>query len=126
MFSMFVNFLPIISKSTHINWTYAMYHLKKYTNQNNVIRISMATKTLTAAISPIINMWQIAMKFCKEISVLHAYFVWQSIEHRSMSMSNVNVKVIKNITITVWAMTFEPEVVETSGWLQNITDENTY
>ena len=27
---------------------------------------------------------------------------------------------------TVWAKTFEPEVVETSGWFQNVPDRNTY
>ena len=31
------------------------------------------------------------------------------------------VKVTSNMNTTVWAITFEPEVVETSGWLQNIT-----
>ena len=61
------------------------------------------------------------MKFRKEIPVLHAYFVWQLIEHRS----KVKVKVSKNMKTTVWARTFEPEVVETSGWLQNVPDENT-
>ena len=63
------------------------------------------------------------MKLDKEIPVLHVYVVWQSIEH----LSRDKVNVIKNIKTIVWAaITFEPEVVYTSGWLQDITDENTY
>ena len=69
------------------------------------ISIHMFFKPLTAAISPI-NTWQILMKLRMEIPVLHAYFVWQPIEHRS------TVKVIKNIKTTVLAITFE-----TSDWL---------
>ena len=42
----------------------------------------------------------------KDIPVLHAYLVWQSIEHRS----NVKVNVIKNIKATVWAITFERNI----------------
>ena len=65
MFSKFVNFVPFDFKiSTHIDWTYAMYHTQKRTNQNNVTRVPMATKyritkhracfkTVTASISPI-------------------------------------------------------------------------
>ena len=60
-------------------------------------------------ISPI-NIWWILMKFRKDIPVLHAYFLWKSTEHRS----NVKVNVIKDIKTTVWAITFEPEVAETS------------
>ena len=60
------------------------------------------------------------MKLRMEIPVLHAYFVWQPIEHRS------KVKVIKDIKTPVWPITFKPEIVETSGWLQNVVDENTY
>ena len=59
------------------------------------------------------------MKLRMEIPVPQAYFVWQPIEHRS------KVKVIKNIKTTLWAINFEPEVVETSGWLQNVSDDNT-
>ena len=51
---------------------------------------------------------QIILNFHKEILVPHAYFVWQSIEH----MPKVKVNTIKNIKTTVWAITFEPEVVE--------------
>ena len=58
-------------------------------------------KTLTSAISPI-NTSLIHMKLRKEIPVLYAYFVWQSIEHRL----KVKVKVIKNIKNIVWAITF--------------------
>ena len=86
MFSKFINSVPIDLKIlTHIDRTYTMCHAKKCPNQNNVTRISIATKypiikhmtffqTLTAAISPI-NTWWIAMKYHKEIPVLHAYFV---------------------------------------------------
>ena len=51
---------------------------------------------------------RIILKFRKEILVSHAYFVWQSIEH----MPKVKVTIIKHIKTTVWAITFEPEVVE--------------
>ena len=46
----------------------------------------------------------------------------KKIEHRS----NVKVKVTENTKTTIWAITFEPEVVETSGWFQNVTCQNTY
>ena len=32
-------------------------------------------------------------------------------------MSKVKVKVTKNMKFSDWAITFEPDVIETSGWL---------
>ena len=52
------------------------------------------------------------MKLCMDIPVHHAQCVWQTIEHRS----KVKVKVTENTKTTIWAITFEPEAVETSGW----------
>ena len=40
----------------------------------------------------------------------------KTIEH----MLKVKVEVIKNIKTTIWAIAFEPEVVDISGWLQNV------
>ena len=111
MFSKFVSVVPIYRKiGTHIDWNYDMYIAKTYINKSKVTYASMATKypiiknraffkTLTAAISPI-NTWRIHMKPRMEIPGRRAYFVWQPIEHRS------KVKIIKNIKITVWAITF--------------------
>ena len=45
------------------------------------------------------------------------HFVWQTIEHRSKVKFKVTENKKKN---TIWAITFEPEVVETSGWFQNV------
>ena len=56
--------------------------------------------------------WPILMKLRMEIP-------GQQIEHTS------KVKVTKNKKATVWDRTFEPEVVETSGWFQNVPDRNT-
>ena len=39
-------------------------------------------------------------------------------------MSKVKVKVIENTKTTIWAITSEPEVVETSGWFQNVPCQN--
>ena len=61
-------------------------------------------------ISPSITGW-ILMKLRMDSPVHHAQCVWQTIEHRS----NVKVKVTENTKTTIWAITFEPEVVETSG-----------
>ena len=36
--------------------------------------------------------------------------------------SKVKVKVTKIMKTTVWDITFEPDVVETSGWFQNVPD----
>ena len=49
------------------------------------------------------------MKLRMDIPVHHAQCVGQKIEHRS------KVKVTENTTTTIWAITFEPEVVETSN-----------
>ena len=57
-----------------------LLHDKKYP----IIEHTGFFKILTAAISPI-NTWRILTKLHKEIPVLHAYFVWQSIEYRSRS-----------------------------------------
>ena len=46
----------------------------------------------------------------------------KKIEHRS----EVKVKVTENTKTTIWAITFAPEVVETSGWFQNVPCQNTY
>ena len=35
-------------------------------------------------------------------------------------MSKVKVKVTENTKTTIWAITSEPEVVETSGWFQSV------
>ena len=43
-------------------------------------------------------------------------------EHRS----KVKVKVTENTKTTMWAITSEPEVVETSGWFQNVPCQNIY
>ena len=63
-----------------------------------------------AGISPSITGW-ILMKLRMDSPVHHAQCVWQTIEHRS----KVKVKVTENTKTTIWAITFEPEVVETSG-----------
>ena len=73
---------------------------------------------LSAAVSPI-NTGRILFKLHMEIPVHHAQCVWQKIEHRS------KVKVTNNMKTTVWAITFEPEVIK-KAWLQNIPDRNTY
>ena len=63
------------------------------------------------------------MKLRMDIPVHHAQCVWQKkIEHRS----KVKVNVTENTKTTIWAIAFEPEVVETSGWLQNVPCQNTY
>ena len=51
------------------------------------------------------------MKLRMDSPVYHAQCVWQTIEHRS----KVKVKVTENTKTTIWAITFEPEVLETSG-----------
>ena len=48
--------------------------------------------------------------------------MWQQIEHRSKV--KVKDKVTKNMKTPVWAISFEREVVETSDWLQNVSDGN--
>ena len=65
-------------------------------------------------ISPSIT-GRILMKLRMDIPVHHAQCVWQTIENRS----KVKVKVTENTKTTIWAITFEPEVVEISG-CQNI------
>ena len=62
------------------------------------------------------------MKLRIDISVHHAQCVWQKKEH----MSKVKVKVTENTKTTIWAITSEPEVVETSGWFQNVPCQNIY
>ena len=62
------------------------------------------------------------MKLRIDIPVHHAQCVWQTIENRS----KVKVKVTENMKTTIWAITFEPEVVETSGWFQNVPCQNIY
>ena len=47
-------------------------------------------------------------------------------DNQVQHMSKVKIKVIKNIKTTAWDITFEPEVVETSGWLQDVYNEHTY
>ena len=61
-------------------------------------------------ISPSIT-GRILMKLRMDIPVHHAQCVWQTIEHRS----KVKVKVTENTKTTIWAITFEREVVEISG-----------
>ena len=70
-------------------------------------------------ISPSIT-GRILMKLRMDIPVHHAQCVWQTIEHRS------KVKVTEYTKTTLWAITFEPEVVEISGWFQNVPCQNTY
>ena len=41
-------------------------------------------------------------------------------------MSKVKVNVTENTKTTIWAITSEPEVVETSGWFQNVPCQNIY
>ena len=66
------------------------------------------------SISPI-HTGRILMKLRMDIPVHHSQCVWQNkIEHRS------KVKVTENTKTTILAITFEPEVVETSGWFQNV------
>ena len=72
-------------------------------------------------ISPSIT-GRILMKLRMDIPVHHAQCVWQTIENRS----KVKVKVTENTKTTIWAITFEPEVVETSGWFQNVPCQNIY
>ena len=43
-----------------------------------------------------------------------------------LEMSRSRSNTSKTMKITVWAITLEPEVVETSGWFQNIPWRNTY
>ena len=58
------------------------------------------------------------------IPVYHAQCVWQNIEHRSKV--KVKVKVTENAKTIIWAITFEPEDVEVSGWFHNVPGQNTY
>ena len=53
-----------------------------------------------------------------DIPVHHAQCVWH--------MSKVKVKVTENTKTTIWAITSEPEVVETSGWFQNVPCQHIY
>ena len=46
----------------------------------------------------------------------------KKIEHKS----KVKVKVTENTKTTISAITFEPEVVETTGWFKNVPYQNTY
>ena len=62
------------------------------------------------------------MKLRMDIPVHHAQCVWQKKEH----MSKVKVKVTENTKTTMWAITSEPEVVDTSGWFQNVPCQNIY
>ena len=62
------------------------------------------------------------MKLRIYIPVHHAQCVWQKKEH----MSKVKVKVTENTKTTIWAITSEPEVVETSGWFQTVPCQNIY
>ena len=48
-----------------------------------------------------------------EISGYFMWFLEKYLEYRDMS----KVKVTKNMKCTDWAVTFEPDVIETSGWL---------
>ena len=64
------------------------------------------------------------MKLRIDIPVHHAHCVWQKKEH--MSKVKVKVKVTENTKTTIWAITSEPEVVETSGWFQNVPCQNIY
>ena len=64
--------------------------------------------------SPFHTGW-ILMKLRMEIPVCLI-----KIEHRS------KVKVTENTETTIWGITFEPEVLETYGWFQNVPDQNTY
>ena len=43
-----------------------------------------------------------------------------------LEMSRSRSNTSKTMKITFWAITLEPEVLETSGWLQNIPCRNTY
>ena len=107
-------FVPIDLKiGTHIDWTHIIYHAKNCTNQNNVTRISMATKYPIIKHRTFFKTLTILMKLHMEIPVYHYQYVWYKIEHRS------KIKVIKT-----WKPPFELEAVETSGWFQNVTDEN--
>ena len=61
------------------------------------------------------------MKLRMDIPVHHAQCVWQK-----KNMSKVKVKVTENTKTTIWAITSEPEVVETSGWFQDVPCQNIY
>ena len=50
-----------------------------------------------------------------EIPGYSMWFLEKYLEHRDMS--KVKVRVTKNMKCTDWAVTFEPDVIETSGWL---------
>ena len=60
------------------------------------------------------------MKLRKEIPVLHVYFVWQPLANSS----KVKDKIITNIKTTVWAITFEPEVIETVTFFISANNED--
>ena len=46
------------------------------------------------------------------------YYIWYAKKyHEYRYMSKFKVKVTKNMKLSDWAVTFEPDVVETSGWL---------
>ena len=92
----------IISKSIHTLIGYILcITQKKCTNPNNVTCVSMATKY------PIIKHWA----FFKTLTATISY-VTDSYEtsHGDSSTTKVKVKVIKSITNTGWAITFEPEI----------------
>ena len=73
------------------------------------------------SISPI-HTGRILMKLRMDIPVHHTQCVsHKKKEHRS----KVKVKVTENTKTTIWAITFEPEVVETSGCFHNFPCQNT-
>ena len=90
------------------------------TRKRLVPHTQVCYRVCVRGISPSIT-GRILMELRMDIPVHHAQCVWQK-----YNMSKVKVKVTENTKTTIWAITFEPEVVEISGWFQKNSDQNTY
>ena len=94
--------------------------------RKNVTYVSMATKT------PIIKyreFFHISMFYISAINehiaskftpVMHGNVLNSQQKSSDLEMSRSRSNQSKTMKITVWAITFEPEVVDTSGWLHDV------
>ena len=86
-----------------------------------IIKHRAFIKTLTAAYHPFILdgfQWNFAWIF--------QYIMRNACDKKKEHRPKVKVKVTENTKTTMWAITSEPEVVETSGWFQNVPCQNIY
>ena len=126
--SKIVNIQPILLKiDTHIAWTYPMWFAKKWIDRKNVTYVSMETKI------PIIKYREflhISMCYISAINediaskftpVNAREQMANSQKSNDLEMSRSRSNTSTTMKITFWAITLEPEVVETSGWLQNVS-----